>query len=133
MKDLRQILLTALVPALKTATGKNVYTRMPKAANVAYPYIYVGDIYDKEIGPKTSYMYEYDVQIAIVHKDLNDLSALYTDLDTVKGIVTNRTPFTLTGGFVVDSCTLGASNTNDFETDTGTEHLGVVRLLFYIR
>lgn len=133
MKDLRQILLKALVPALKTATGKNVYSRMPKAANIVYPYIYVGDIYDKEVGPKTSFTYEYDVQIMIVHKDLNDLAALFDDMDKVKGIVNNSTPFSLTEGFIIDSCTLGGSNNTDFETDTGIENIGIIRLLFYIR
>ena len=55
MKDIRKTLLTGLVPALATATGRTVYTRIPKSTAVTYPYIYIANIYEEEIGPKNRY------------------------------------------------------------------------------
>ena len=132
MKDLRSILIKALVAKLKTETSIGVYTRMPKGAEITYPYVWIGDIYDKEIGPKTSFMYEYDVQVMTVYKDLNDLAPLFATLDKVKGVINNAVPFTLDNPYKILSCELGASSTTDFDTETGTESVGIVRMIFKI-
>jgi len=133
MKDVRNILLTALVPALKTATGKNVYTRIPKAANVAYPYIYISDIYQSESGSKTSYKYELDVLVQVCHLDLEDLSALFTDIDNVLSLINNGANLlALANPYKVMSCELGSSTTTEFQTETGTENVGLIRMLYNI-
>lgn len=132
MKDIRKTLLTALVPALESATSKTVYTRIPKAANVVYPYIYISDIYQEEVGPKTSYMYRLDVLIQIVYQDADSLTGLFTDMDNILSIVNNAVPFTLTAPHKVMSCELNNSTTTEFQTETGTQNVGLIRLLFNI-
>lgn len=132
MKDIRQILLTALVPALATATGRNVYTRIPKAANVVYPYIYISDIYQEEVGPKTSYIYRLDVLIQIIYQDVDDLSDMFTDMNNVLSIVNNGSILTLASPHKVMSCELNNSTTTEFQTETGTQNVGLIRLLFNI-
>lgn len=132
MKDIRNILLTALVQALATATGKAVYTRIPKAAGVTYPYIYISDIYQEEIGPKTSYTYRLDVLIQIIYQDVDDLGALFTDMDNVLSIVDNGSILSLTSPYKVMSCELNNSTTTEFQTETGTQNVGLIRLLFNI-
>jgi len=132
MKDIRKILLTALVPALATATGRNVYTRIPKAAAVVYPYIYISDIYQEEIGPKTSYIYKLDVLIQIIYQDVDSLNNLFADMDNVLSIVNNGSPFSLTSPYKVMSCELNNSTTTEFQTETGTQNVGLIRLLFNI-
>lgn len=132
MKDLRTILLTGLVAKLKTETALDVFTRIQKQEGITYPYIFIGDVYDTETGPKTSYMYEYDVQVMAVYKDLSDLAPLYSTLDKIKGIINNRTPFEITAPHKILSCELGTCNTMDEYTETGVEHIGVVRMIFTI-
>lgn len=133
MRDVRNILLTALVPALKVATGRNVYTRMPKAANIVYPYIYIGDKYQTEVGSKTSFQYELDIQVVICHMNLLDLSALTTDMDNVLSIVNNGASLlTLANPYKVMSCELISSNDTEIQTEVGTESLGIIRILFNI-
>jgi len=133
MKDVRNILLTALVPALKLATGRNVYTRIPKAANVVYPYIYVSDIYQSEFGPKTNYQYELDVLVQVVYQDVEDLGVMFTDIDNVLSIVNNGANLlALASPYKVMSCELGSSTTTEFQTETGTENVGLIRILYNI-
>lgn len=132
MKDIRQILLTTLVPALATATGKNVYTRMPKAINAVYPYIYISDIYQEEVGSKTSYIYRLDVLIQIIYQDVDSLVNLFADMNNVLSIVNNGSPFALDSPHKVMSCELNNSTTTEFQTETGTQNVGLIRLLFNI-
>lgn len=132
MKDVRQILLTALVPALASATGKSVYTRIPKAANVTFPYVYISDIYQEEVGPKTSYQYKLDVLIQVVYNDSDSLTALYGVMDNVLSIINNGEILTLTSPYKVMSCELNNSTTTEFQTETGTQIVGLIRLLFNI-
>lgn len=132
MKDIRQILLTALVPALATATSRNVYTRIPKAAGATYPYIYISDIYQEEIGPKTSYIYQLDVLIQVIYQDVDSLTGLFTDMNNVLSIVNNGSPFALSSPHKVLSCELNSSTTTEFQTETGTQNVGLIRLLFNI-
>lgn len=132
MKDIRQILLTALVPALATATSKNVYTRMPKAIGAVYPYIYISDIYQEEFGSKTSYIYRLDVLIQIIYQDVDSLVNLFADMNNVLSIVNNGSPFALDSPHKVMSCELNNSTTTEFQTETGTQNVGLIRLLFNI-
>lgn len=133
MKDLRQILLTALIPAINTATGKKCYTRIPKQTGVTYPYLYISEIYQTENGHKTKYQYEIDLLVQIIYQDIDSLTALNTDMDNVLSIVKNGvSPFALTGGYKVTSCELISSNTTEFQTETGTQNVGLVRMLYNI-
>jgi len=105
MKDCRTSLVTALITAIDTqSTGLTVYTKVPKS--VSYPYIYITEIIDTEDGPKNIYIYNYDVSLELVYKDLTDKSAMWAAVDLIKQIITNRTPFALTGGFYIMQATL---------------------------
>lgn len=133
MKDLHQILLKGLVPALTTATGKTVLSRIPKAKAQTYPYIYISDIYQEEEGPKTDYRYKLDVLVQVVYMDANSLSGLFTDMDNVLSIVKNGvSPFNLDSPYKIVECSLMSSTTTEFQTETGTENVGIIRLLFTI-
>jgi len=132
MKDIRKILLAALVPALATVTGKNVYTRMPKAIGAVYPYIYISDIYMTEDGSKTSDVFDYDVLVQVIYQDVDSLIPLYDDMDKVVSIINHSTPFALSGGHKINKIELGSSNETEFQTETGTQNVGLIRLLFNI-
>lgn len=134
MKDVRNILLTGLVPALATATGLNVYTRIPKAANVTYPYVYISDIYQEEIGSKTEFVYQLDVLVQIVYQDVDSLTGLFGKMDNVLSIINNGVaPFALTSPYKIEECSLNSSTTTEFQTDTGTQNVGLIRILFTIK
>jgi len=134
MKDLRSILLTGLVPALATATGLNVYTRIPKAANVTYPYVYIAEIYQEEIGSKTEFVYQLDVLVQVVYHDVDSLVGLFGKIDNVLSIAKNGVaPFSLTSPYAIEECSLIQSTTTELETDTGVQNIGLIRLNFTIK
>lgn len=134
MKDVRSILLTGLVPALATATGLNVYTRIPKAAGVTYPYIYIAEIYQEEFGSKTEYIYDLDVAVQVVYQDTDSLVGLFGKMDSVLSIVKNGvSPFALTSPYSIVECNLNSSTTTEFQTETGTQNVGLIRLNFTIK
>lgn len=130
MKDIRATLIKALLPAIKTATGKDAYTRIPKAAAVTYPYIYISDIYQEENGPKTKPQYLLDVLIQVVYQDVNNLTALFTDMDNLLSIINNDVPFALDSPYKILECRLNNSATTEIETTTGVQNIGMVRVWF---
>lgn len=131
MRDLRNILLKGLVPKLATATGREVCTSVDQ--DQAYPYLYLSDIYQTETGPKTSYIYNLEVLIQVVHKGGHDMGPLYDDMDDVLSIVNNATPsITLDSPFVIQAATLVSSTTLTNLTETGTEDIGLIRINFLI-
>ncbi|NIA28713.1 MAG: hypothetical protein GWP06_02220 [Actinobacteria bacterium] len=132
MKDLRPILLKALVPALKTATGKDVFSRIPKSKSVTYPYVYISEMYQEEIGSKTSYRYNIDTLIQVIYKDAPGLGNLYTDTDNILGLVNNGSPFALESPYKIESCMLNSTNTTEILTETGIINVGLIRLFFLI-
>ena len=130
MKDLRQILYTALVAKLVELTGRQVFTKMPKERT--FPYIFLSDFYQKESGPKDSYHYDVELLIQIRHIGLTSLKPLFDDMDSVMSMITNGSPFALTGGYKIEQCTLISSNDTEILTDTGTENIGLIRINFLI-
>lgn len=132
MNDVRNILIKALKSQLATATGKTIYVRMPKAADIAYPYIQIADVYQTEDGPKTSYYYNLDVLIRVVYKDANDLGAMFTDMNNISSVIKNYGSFALDSPFVLRSAELNNSSHSDFESDTGTLSIGLIRIDFDI-
>lgn len=133
MRDARTALMTGLVAALKTATSKSVYTRIPRSADASYPYILIANIYDEENGPKTKFHYRYDVEIQAIHMNLTSKSALYSDMNNIKSIINNNVPFALTDNFSIMECTLNSGTDTDFEVDSGVQSVGIVRAFFDIR
>lgn len=130
MKDVRQILYTALVAKLVELTGRQVFTKMPKERT--FPYIFLSDFYQKESGPKDSYQYDVELLIQIRHIGLTSLKPLLDDMDNVMSMITNGSPFALTGDYKIEQCTLISSNDTEILTDTGTENIGLIRINFLI-
>jgi hypothetical protein len=105
MKDCRTQLITGLKTAIDAkSTGLTFYTKVPKS--VVYPFINITEIIDSENGPKNQFMYSYDVSIELVYKDLTDKAAMWTEVDKVKQIINNDSPFTITGSFIIMDMTL---------------------------
>jgi len=133
MRDARQALVTGLYTQLSAVTSTPVHARMPKSSALQYPYIQIGDIYDEENGPKDSFMFEYDVLLNVVHKDISSLTPFYSDIDAVKGTINNNVPFALPAPFRILESTLTSSSNSEFESADGSIiNVCAVRVLFKI-
>lgn len=136
MKNCKSQLLTALVAAIKTALPSfKVRTKLNDfdvSDNSAYPYIYIGDVYQTENGPKDNYFYSVELLIQIVYKDITDLGDLYTTQNAVLGIFNHPKPFSLTGNFEIMENNLINSNDTEVKIDTGTLNIGLIRMNFDI-
>jgi hypothetical protein len=133
MKDARQALVTGLHTSLTDACNASVYSRMPKAADITYPYIQIGDIYDEESGPKDQFLFNYDVLINVVYKDQSSLTAFFADINNVKSTVNNNVPFSIGSDFRIIESTLTTASTTEFEDADGTIlNVAAVRVMFYI-
>lgn len=136
MKNCKKELLTALVAAIKTALPTMIVrTKLndfDTSDNTAYPYIYIGDVYQTENGPKPQYFYSVELLIQVVYKDITDLADLYTTQNAVLGIFNNPKPFTLTGNFEIMDNNLINSNDAEVKIDTGTLNIGLIRMNFDI-
>jgi len=132
MKDYRTKLITELVADIQTATGKVPYTRLPKAAQISYPYIHISDIYDSEIGDKTIFEHEVDMLINVVHLDVNSLADFYTDINNIKSIINNNSGVDLSPDFKCREMRLNLCTTSEIETEVGTLNIANIRILFYI-
>lgn len=136
MRDCKSELLTALVAALKAAlTGFTVRTKMidaDTATNSAYPYIYISDVYQSEVGPKNYNAYDVELLINVVYKDVIDLGALYTTQNSVLGLFKVPKSLTLTNNFEVQETVLINSNDIEVKVETGTLNIGLIRMRFTI-
>lgn len=134
MKDARTALVGGLYTALTTACDATVYTRMKRKADIVYPYIHIGDIYDDEVGPKDSYHFNYDTLIEVVYKDLSSLTDFYDDINNVKSTVNNNVPFSIGSEFAIMESTLISAVTTEFEDEDGTIlNVAAIRVNFFIR
>jgi hypothetical protein len=133
MKDIRAILLAPLLTAINTATGKTCHTRQPKEANIGYPYIYISEFYLSEVGPKTNNEYQADVAVQVCYMDATSLVDMYNDMDDIAGLINHDKPFALASGYEILSCELNNSSTSEFQTETGTLNIGLIRMIFNIK
>jgi len=105
MRNCKKEILTALVSALTTAMPTMIIrTKLNDfdlSDNTAYPYIYLGEVYQTEDGPKNWYRYSVEILIHVVYKDVTSLNDLYTSQNSVLGILNNPKPFTLTNNFEI--------------------------------
>ena len=133
MRDARKQLVTALITDIKTRIpGSRVYTKLPK--KLAYPYIYISEIYQDEDGPKNSYQYNYDVLIQVVYKNASDPSDRYDNQNAIMGMVDNASGFALTDDFsIMKTSLISNSESTDIKTDSGILDIGLVRLDFLIQ
>ena len=133
MKDARTALVTGLYTALTAACNASVYSRMPKAADINYPYIQIGDIYDEENGPKDDFFFNYDVLINVVYKDQSSLAAFYADINNVKSTINNNVPFSIGSEFSILESTLISSSSSEFEDGDGAIlNVCAIRVNFYV-
>ena len=136
MKDVRKQLSIGLITAINAkSTGLTVYTKIPKgdALNpISYPFIYISEIYDYEDGPKNQFMYQYEVVLEVVYKDLNSKIAMWTTVDKIKQTINNNSPFTLTDNFKIMESTL--ISTEETETLINSQEVSttIIRMNFQI-
>ena len=135
MVEIRSILIPALKTALVTATGLTVYDSLPihLDGTEKTPCINISDIYDEEDGPKNKFHYNVNILLEVIHKSQTTLQTLYTSMNLVKGIVNNRVPFALTGGYEIMDCRLVNSTTTKATTAKGLMDIGIIRLVFRIK
>lgn len=136
MRNCKKELLTALVAKIKTQlptmTVRTKLNDFDTSDNSAYPYIYIGDVFQSENGAKNFFQYPVEVLIHVVYKDLSSLLALYTSQNAVLGIFTVPECLTLTNDFQVMETTLLSSNDSEIKIDSGTLNIGLIRVNFLI-
>jgi len=136
MRDCRKNIITKLIPAIQEKlTGYEVRTKINKphtGEKIAYPYVYISDIYQDEEGYKTFPIYSVDLLIQVVYKDLTDLSDLWDDQNAIAEIIQNKRDLTLTDNFELMSMELGQISETEIETDTGILNIGLVRMIFKV-
>lgn len=134
MKDARKSLVTGLYTALTSACDATVYSRMPKQADIVYPYIHIGDIYDEEVGPKDSFQFNFDTLIEVVYKKQNSLTDFYDDINNVKSTINNDIPFSTGSEFSIIESTLISASTTEFEDADGSIlNVAAIRVNFFIQ
>ncbi len=134
MKDARTSLVTGLHTALETACTATVYSRMKRKADIVYPYVHIGDIYDDEVGPKDSFMFNFDVLINVVYKDQSSLTSFHSEINNVKSTVNNDVPFSIGADFAIVESTLISTSSTEFEdADGAILNVAAIRVNFFIR
>lgn len=135
MIEIRTILIPALKSALITATGLTVYDSLPihLDGTEKTPCINISDVYVDEDGPKNQYHYNVNVLLEVIHKSQSSLQPLYTSMNKVLGIINNRVPFELTGGYEIMDCRLNNTTTTKATTAKGLINIGIIRIVFRIK
>lgn len=134
MKDARTALVTGLYTALDTACNATVYSRMKRKADIVYPYVHIGDIFDEEVGPKDEFQFNFDVLINVVYKDQSSLTSFFDDINNVKSTINNNVPFSIGAEFAIMESTLLSAGSTEFEDADGTIlNVGAIRVNFFIR
>jgi len=136
MRNCKYELLLAFVAALKSALPTMIIrTKLndfDTSDNSAYPYIYIGEIYQNEDGPKNFYRYPVELLLQVVYKDVSSLVNLYTTQNTVLGLINHPKPFALTNNFEIIETELLSSNDAEIKIDSGTLNIGLIRIRFTI-
>lgn len=131
MKDCRTQLITGLKAAIDAkSTGLTFYTKVPKSAS--FPYIYVSELYDIENGNKKQFMYQYEVTLQVVYKDLTDKTSMWTAVDKIKQVINNDSPFSITGNFKIMEATLIDTDETIDLIDSMEVDTTIIRLNFQI-
>jgi hypothetical protein len=134
MIEIRSILIPALTSALQTATGLKVYDGIPihLFGTLVFPRIEISDVFVSEDGPKNSFQYTVNVLLEIQHKNIKTMETLYSDMDKVKSLINNRSPFTLASPYEIMDCVLNNSTTSKATVNSDLIDIGIIRLVFRI-
>lgn len=132
MTDCREIVLKALFTALGTATGRTIYTKIPKQSAPIYPYIHISDVFMEEEGAKNGYQYKFQILIEVCHKNEDSDKSLFDDMKNVCSLINNGVPFALSGGFAVMDMRLVSSTQVEVLTDTGLVDVGAIRIIMRV-
>ncbi len=132
MNDCRKIVINALGAALETATGKTVYSKIPKQLASIFPYIHIAEVFMQEEGTKKDYQYKFDILIEICHKNEDSDSDLYSDMDKVCQVINNAVPFALTGEYSIMDMRLNNSVKTEVLTESGQIDVGAIRLIIRV-
>jgi hypothetical protein len=117
---------------LPTFTIRTKLNDFDASDNTAYPYIYIGEVYQNEDGPKNYYRYPVEILLQIVYKDQTSLTPLYGTQNTVLGLLTGPFDLTLTNNFQLLDTELIMSNDSEIKIDSGTLNIGMIRIRFTI-
>lgn len=122
------------VPAIMTGLSSAIATKIPgrtvteiPTKDLAYPYIWLSQPFVQEIGPKPYFMYEVEILLQIVHKNLDKMTNLQTDMNSVLDIIKNGSDITATGYTVIAVELISANQTTEM-TDSGRLEIGLVRM-----
>jgi len=131
MRDCKTELITGLKTAIDAkSTGLTFYTKVPKG--ISYPFIYATDIFDIEDGPKNQFMYQYEVSLEVVYKDLTDKTAMWSTVNSIKEIINNCVPFSIGGNFNIMSMTLIETTEGEDLIDSQEVDTTIIRVNFKI-
>lgn len=119
----RQI-LTSLITAIGTATGRTVLTIPPK--DVSYPYIYLSQGYMSEVGNKGNYIYSYEFLIQVLHKDLHGIDLLLNDMEDILGLFKKGNDFTISGYSVISTEVISVNRMSELYESFRLE-IGLIR------
>lgn len=136
MRNCKKELLTAFVAAIKTAIPTMpVWTKQSDINDstiAAYPYIYIGDLYQNCGGVKTYDNHELECLVHIVYINQTSLNDLYASQNSVLGILNHPKPFALTNNFEIIETLLLSSNDSEIQNETGNLNIGLIRVKFLI-
>ena len=136
MKDVRKPLTIGLITAINAkSTGLTVYTKIPKGDitnPISYPYIFIAEIFDIEDGPKNQFMYQYEVTLQIVYRDLTSKLAMWIVVDKIKQIINNDVPFSLTDNFAIMEATLIDTDETEDLVNSQDVDTTIIRINFMI-
>jgi hypothetical protein len=132
MNDPRKIVLKALYTAIGTATGRTVYTKIPKQPAPMYPYIYISDVFMEEEGTKLSYQYKFQILIEVCHKDTISDDDIFNDMDDIAQLINNSVPFALESGYSIMDMRLVSSMKTEVLTETGSVDVGAIRIVIRV-
>jgi hypothetical protein len=122
--------LEAIITGLRSAIitkipGRNVLT-VP-AKDTEYPYVYLSQPYMYENGPKSSFIYEVEMLLQVIHKDLTSIKPLLDDMQKIHEIIKNGADITVAQYKVLAVELINSTQTVEL-LESGRLDIGLIRI-----
>ena len=127
-----QALLTGLRTAILAKLSSARVETVPQKEDTTYPYIWLSQPFMVENGPKGKYIYEIEILIQVIHKDLASLTPLLTQMQGIHEIINNGAAFAV-AGYTMLSAELVNTNQTVEMLDTGRLDIGLIRCKFELK
>ena len=128
--------LQALLTGLRTAILSKLTTArvetVPQKEDTVYPYIWLSQPFMIENGPKGKYIYEIEILIQVIHKDLASLTPLLTQMQAIHEILNNGAAFAVSGYTMLAAELVNTNQTVEM-LDTGRLDIGLIRCKFELK